>query len=187
MTPLLAAALEIQTFCDERGWRSCIIGGIAVLRWGEARFTRDVDVTLLTGFGKEREFIETLLDANYRGRMADAADFALKNRVLLLESPQNVPIDIALAGFPFEGLAIDRATQFEFEPGCHLRTCSAEDLMIHKLFAFRPRDLTDVDSIAAKQGGRLDWPYIELHLAPLAEIKEQPEIMARFAKLRAES
>ncbi len=54
-------------------------------------------------------------------------------------------------------------------------------------FAFRPRDLTDVDSIAAKQGGGLDWLYIELHLAPLAEIKEQPEIMARFAKLRAES
>ena len=32
--------------------------------------------------------------------------------------------------------------------------------------------------------GNLDWNYIESQLAPLAELKEQPEIMANFAKLR---
>ena len=133
MTPLLAAALEIQGVCDRRGWKSCIIGGIAVLRWGEARFTRDVDVTLLTGFGNEREFIETILESGYRGRIAAAAAFALKHRVLLLETPHDIPIDISLAGFPFESIAIDRATLFEFAPGCKLRTCSAEDLMVQKL------------------------------------------------------
>ena len=184
MTPLLAAALGIQEFCDLNGWQSCIIGGIAVLRWGEARFTRDVDLTLLTGFGKEREFIETILNSGYRGRISDAADFALKNRVLLLESPYDVPIDISLAGFPFEGIAIHRATLFEFEPGCKLRTCSAEDLMVQKLFAFRPRDVNDAQTISDKQVGALDWDYIETQLAPLAELKEQPEIMATFTNLR---
>ena len=55
MTPLLQAALDFQTFLDCRAWRHCIIGGIALLRWGEPRFTRYVDVTLLCGFGREDE------------------------------------------------------------------------------------------------------------------------------------
>ena len=35
------------------------------------------------------------------------------------------------------------------------------------------------------QMGNLDWNYIESQLAPLAELKAQPEIMANFMKLRA--
>ena len=102
MTPLLEAALELQNFFEERQWRFCIIGGIAVLRWGEPRFTRDVDVTLLAGFDRENEFIEPIFSSKYRGRISDAADFARRNRVLLLNSPQGVPIDIALGG-PLQG------------------------------------------------------------------------------------
>ena len=141
-------------------------------------------MTLLTGFGNELEFIQTILASGYSGRIADAAGFALKHRVLLLESPNDIPIDISLAASPFESLAIERATLFEFEPGCKLRTCSAEDLMVQKLFASRPRDISDVQTIAGKQRGHLDWTYIESQLAPLVELKEQPEIMATFAKLR---
>ena len=53
MTGLFEAARQLQAFCDRQGWRSCFIGGIAVQRWGEPRVTRDVDLTLLTGFGGE--------------------------------------------------------------------------------------------------------------------------------------
>ena len=74
------------------------------LRWGEPRFTRDVDATLLTGFEAEDEFILPILSSGYRGRIPDAAGFARRNRVLLIESGQGVPIDIALAGLPFEKL-----------------------------------------------------------------------------------
>jgi hypothetical protein len=84
----------------------------------------------------------------------------------------------------FEALAVERASLFEFEPGCALRTCSAEDLIVQKLFAFRTRDVYDVETIAVRQHGRLDWEYIETELCPLVEIKEQPEIMAVFSKLR---
>jgi hypothetical protein len=183
MTPLLAAALEIQKFFDRRQWKFCIIGGIALLRWGEPRFTRDVDVSLLSGFGREEEFIAPILSA-YQGRIPDAGDFARRNRVLLLDSPDGIPIDIALAGLPFEALAVERASLYEFEPGCSLRTCSAEDLMVQKLFAFRTRDVADVESIVVRQRSRLDWSYIERQLRPLAELKEQKEIMEVFHKLR---
>lgn len=62
MTPILTAALDLQSFMDRQHWSHCIIGGIALLRWGEPRFTRDVDVTLLTGFGSEDQFIGRLLE-----------------------------------------------------------------------------------------------------------------------------
>jgi hypothetical protein len=53
---------------------------------------------------------------------------------LQVTAPNGVPVDIALAALPFEGQAIERATLFEFAPGCSLRTCSAEDLMILNSF-----------------------------------------------------
>ena len=143
MTPLLAAALELQDFFGARQWKFCIIGGIALLRWGEPRFTRDVDVSLLTGFGREEEFIGPILSA-YPGRLPDAAEFARRNRVLLLDSPQGIPIDIALAvGGASQPLRV-----------CSRRTCSAEDLIVLKLFAFRTRDVADVETLVVRQRGR---------------------------------
>ena len=184
MTPLLEAALELQTFFDQRHWRFCIIGGIALLRWGEPRFTRDVDATLLSGFGREDEFITPILASNYRGRIPDAAEFARRNRVLLLESSGGIPIDIALGGLPFESLAVERASLYQFEAGCVLRTCSAEDLVVLKLFAFRTKDVADVETVVVRQRGQLDWAYIEAQLGPLADLKQEPEILDAVARLR---
>lgn len=62
MNGIFEAALEMQTFCQRQRWRFCIIGGVAVIRWGEPQATQDVDVSLLTGFGSERTYLETLLD-----------------------------------------------------------------------------------------------------------------------------
>lgn len=67
MTPLLEAALGIQAFFEAKGWRFAIIGGVALLRWGQPRFTEDVDVFLLCGFGREDQFIAPLLEDVYRG------------------------------------------------------------------------------------------------------------------------
>ena len=72
---------------------------------------------------------------------------------------------------------VDRSSLFEFEPGSALQTCSAEDLMVLKLFAFRPRDVLDAETVAIRQR-TLDWKYVETQLEPLADVKGQPEIMA---------
>lgn len=61
MIDIFEAARDLEAFCDAQGWQSCFIGGVAVQRWGEPRVTRDIDLTLLTGFGNEAPFIEKLL------------------------------------------------------------------------------------------------------------------------------
>jgi hypothetical protein len=185
MSALFDAARDLQKALESRGRRFCLIGGLAVLRWGEPRFTRDVDVTLWCPFGQEDEVSAPLLDSGYLGRISDVREFARRNRVLLLQSSGGVPIDIALAALPYEEHLIERSSLFEFEAGCCLRTCSAEDLMILKLFAFRPRDLVDAETIAIRQRQTLDWDYIATNLHPLAEVKGQPEIIATFERLRA--
>lgn len=184
MSALFGAARDLQTFLETRGWGFCFIGGLAVLRWGEPRFTRDVDVTLLCPFGSEDEVSAPLLDSGYLGRIPDVREFARRNRVLLLQSRDGVPIDIALAAIPFEERMVERSSLFEFEAGCALRTCSAEDLIVLKLFAFRPRDVLDAETIVIRRRPALDWQYMAENLQPLAEVKEQPEIMATFEKLK---
>jgi Nucleotidyltransferase of unknown function (DUF6036) len=169
--------------CDHQNWPFCFIGGIAVQRWSQARVTRDIDITLLTGFGHESPFIETLL-AHYEPRTPGAAQFALRSRVLLLNSSSGIGIDISLGALPFEHLAVQHATLFEFAPGLALRTCSAEDLMVMKLFASRPIDIRDAEGIAVRHDKSLDWTYIEEQLTPLAEAKEDPDILHQLARLR---
>lgn len=182
MNPIFAAALEIQDFCRARRWRFCFIGGIAVQRWGEPRLTQDVDLTLLTGFGKEEAFVSALLDG-FRGRRSDARDFALRHRVLLLESDRGVPIDVALGAMPFEARAIERASDFTISSGVAIFTCSAEDLIVFKAFAARDRDWLDIEGIAARRAGRLDEPLIWAELTPLLELKEDRVSGERLRRL----
>ena len=101
MTELVAIAEDLQSFCEGHNWKFCIIGGLALQFWGEQRLTKDVDITLLTGFGNEEIYIDALL-TRFDKRIEDARTFALQNRVLLLQSSNHVGIDISLGAFPFE-------------------------------------------------------------------------------------
>lgn len=46
MNALIRAAADLQSVCEQHGWKFCFIGGLAVQRWGEPRETIDVDLTL---------------------------------------------------------------------------------------------------------------------------------------------
>jgi len=180
---VIGAAAQIQSVCEGEGWRFCFIGGLAVLRWGEPRETVDVDLTLLTGFVGEDRFISTLL-RHFEPRIDRATNFARENRVLLLRAESGVGLDIALGGLPFEETAVNRSSRFTYPPDVSLQTCSAEDLIILKAFADRPKDWVDVDGIIIRQSGQIDWGFVRMQLAPLVELKEAPEILTRLEERR---
>ena len=185
MTELIRVASDLQQFCAARRWRFCLIGGLALQRWGEPRETVDVDLTLLTGFGGEEPFILALLD-RFEGRVDDPAGFARTNRVLLLRSASGVGIDIALGGLPFEESVVSRATVFAFPGEVRLLTCSAEDLIVMKAFAARGQDWVDIEGVIIRQTGTLDWAYVDEQLSPLVALKDAPEILTELAKRRTE-
>lgn len=182
MNPLFQAGLEFQQFIQERKWRFCFIGGIAVIRWGEVRITQDVDLSLLSGFGNEDTFVDSLL-SQFKSRISDAEEFALTNRVLLLLASNGVAVDISLAGLPFEQEMIERATLYSYAPDCSLITCSAEDLVVLKAFANRGRDWLDIEGVLVRQATGLDFEYITDRLTPLCELKDAPEIIEKFHHL----
>lgn len=183
MNEIVRAASELQSVCEAHEWKFCFIGGLALQRWGEPRETVDVDLTLLTGFGGEDQFIDVLLQ-HFEGRIPDAGQFALRNRVLLLKSGTGVGLDIALGALPFEELAVQRSSLFVYPPDIPLRTCSAEDLIVMKSFAGRGQDWVDVERVIVRQTGKLDWTYINQQLKPLVELKGLPGILDELDRRR---
>lgn len=183
MTRLVKLAAEVQAFLDSQSWPNCLIGGLVLQRWGQVRLTKDVDLTLLTGFGREEIFVDALL-VRYRGRRVDARDFALRYRVALLQSEDGIGIDVSLGAIPYEEGLMRRASWFEFLRGVRLRTCSAEDFVVLKAFANREQDWLDLETVLVRQGNRLDWTLIQGELPPLCQMKDAPDIPMRLQSLR---
>lgn len=182
MKALFNLAADLEAEFNTMNWRFCFIGGLALQRWGQPRLTMDVDVTLLTGFGGEAAYVDHLTSL-YEGRVDNPREFALANRVLLLKSADGIGIDIALGGLPFEEEAVERASIYEFLPGLHLRTCSAEDLIVMKAFADRGQDWVDIEGVLVRQEGELDRDYVKKQLEPLCDLKGSPEIITRLEGL----
>jgi hypothetical protein len=138
--PLIQAAAEVFSTFRELTLRSCLIGAMAVQRWGEPRLTLDVDVTVLAPIGSERPLIDSVL-TRFEARVAAARQHALNHRVLLVKASNGVSVDISLAALPFEEEVLARASRWRRVGHVWLETCSAEDLVIYKLIAARPQDL----------------------------------------------
>jgi hypothetical protein len=179
---LIDAALEIQEFCEHRRWPFCFIGGIAVLHWGEARLTRDADLTIFTGVGGEQDFIEEIL-TQFRSRIEDALTFALKHRVLLLNATNRIPLDLSLGALPFEESAVRNAAMQEITPGVKLRLCSPAALVVYKVFAGRPQDWLDVEGIVVRRRREIDWAHVRQELGQLLYLKEDSESLPRLEAL----
>ena len=179
---LWEAARELQRFLESSDYRFCFIGGIAFQRWGEPRVTEDLDVTLLTEFGRERPVLESILK-RYQPRIADPITFALHARVLLLQDISGHGIDLSVGCMPYEERVVERSSSWGTPGAGTIRTCSAEDLVVLKAFASRPQDWIDIEKVIIRQGERLDRKLLFQELQPLVELKEEPEIIGHLQQL----
>jgi len=180
---VIVAAREVQEQLSRAGFRFCFIGGVALQRWGEPRFTQDVDLTLLCPFGEEIAVAESIAKL-LAPRMAGAIEFTTASRVFLARTSDGTPVDIAFGAIGFEQRCVDRASPFDFGGGVRLSTCSAEDLIVMKVFADRGQDWVDVEAIILRRGSALDWRLIEEELKPLLEVRGGQPSWERLAGLR---
>lgn len=60
----------------------------------------------------------------------------------------------------YEAQAIGRAVRVDIG-GQQVPFATAEDLILHKLFAGRPRDVEDIRGVVARKHDSLDWTYLE--------------------------
>ena len=180
----IAAASENQQKLSQAGYQFCLIGGVALQRWGEPRYTQDVDLTLLCPFGEELA-VGRRLEALVPPRINEAVAFAVESRVYLGETANGTPVDIALGAIEFEHRCVHRASDYEIIDGVVLRTCGADDLIVMKAFANRDRDWVDVGGIIVRQGSTLDWDLIESELAPLLAVRGGRDVSDRLSGLRS--
>ncbi len=180
---VIGAAWEVQQKLSKAGFRFCFIGGLALQRWGEPRYTQNVDLTLLCPFGEEltqgRRLAELL-----QPRFDGAVEFTVESRVFLAQTADGTPIDIAFGAIDFELHCVARASAFDFGGGISLVTCCAEDLIVMKVFANRDRDWPDAEAIVMRRGSSLDWELVERELKPLLALRGGQPVWDRLVEMR---
>ena len=129
--------------------------------------------------GGEEEYVDALLK-EFKPRRQDAREFALIRRVLLIETYKGISVDAALGALPFEERTVERASEWAWEQGRSLIICSAEDLVVHKVFAGRDLDWADTERVLTRQYSKLNLPQIQAELEPLLELKGETEALAKL-------
>jgi hypothetical protein len=181
MNKQLKAIRDIHRFFTSEGIPYVLIGGIALQQWGEPRFTQDIDVTILVDLKEEERIVKKILSV-FSPKINNALDFALKHRICLVQSKEGHNIDISLGIPGYEEEVIRRARDCKISKTLVVKICSAEDLIIHKAVAGRPRDLSDIEGIIIRQGKSLDTGYIRRWLREFSNILESKEVFKRFEK-----
>ncbi len=144
-----------------------VIGGQAVLIHGEPRLTRDVDITL----GITPNELDTVLAAVNRLGLKVLVEaphaFVHDTWVLPCEDTQSgIRVDIVFSFSQYEQIALARAVRITMGTQS-VKFTSAEDLVVQKLLAGRPRDLEDARTVMLKNSA-LDRDYIAQCLNELA-------------------
>jgi len=161
-----------------------LIGGQAVLVHGEPRLTLDVDVTLGLAPDRLPLVLEACEAMGVEPLPDDVEDFVRDTFVLPVADPESrVRIDLIFSTTPFEAEAIARAIQIEVS-GEMIPFATAEDLIVHKLFAGRPRDLEDVEGILRRKGGDLDWEYLDRWAEEFSAVPGRETMPARMRSLK---
>jgi hypothetical protein len=138
-----------------------LIGGQAVLVHGEPRLTNDIDITLGVGPSRSPAILDLCQALSLEPLPDEPRAFAERTFVLPVADPvTRIRIDFVFSTTPYEEQAIARAVPI-YVGGTWAPFATAEDLILHKLFAGRPRDLEDAKGVVARKGAMLDWKYLE--------------------------
>lgn len=164
-----------------------LIGGQAVLLHGRPRLTEDIDVTLGTGPDGWRAVREICDELGLTPLPEDPEGFARETFVLpARHAGTGIRVDFIFSTTPYERQAIARAVVVTLE-GVSVPFATAEDLILHKLFAARPRDLEDVAGVVRRKGPDLDWGYLERWAREFAAVPGREGMTAAIDRLHRES
>lgn len=140
-----------------------IIGGQAVLLYGEPRLTRDIDITLGVDTDHTEKLLSITKELSLKPIPKNIESFIKDTMVLpTIDEATGIRVDFIFSFTPYEMEAIKRAKKVMIM-GQEVSFASPEDLIVHKIFAGRPRDLEDVRCIILKNP-TLDFAYIRKQL-----------------------
>lgn len=164
-----------------------LIGGQAVLLHGRPRLTEDIDVTLGVGPDAWQMVCDVCTALRLEPLPERVESFVRETFVLPARHADTaLRVDFIFSTTPYEREAIARAVWVDVG-GTSVPFATAEDLIIHKLFAGRPRDLEDAVGVVRRAGDRLDWSYVERWTAEFAQVPGREDLPQRVARLRRDA
>ncbi len=162
-----------------------VIGGQALLLYGEPRLTKDIDITLGIGVDEIERLKRILVGTRIRVLVKSPEEFARRTYVLpTQDSRSGVRIDFIFSEFAYERRAIQRAQKVKIGK-TYVSFASVEDLIIHKILARRPRDLEDVESILKKHA-QVNFRYIVRWLRKL-ELTLDQKLLPALRRLKTKA
>jgi len=172
----------LQSLLSRFHERGVIVGGVAASLLGTPRYTVDLDAVFLLNFDDIPRLLTEAGKLGIAPRIADVAGFARKTRVLLLRhTVSGTDIDLSLGILPFEVEMVERSRVVDLGP-ITLRLPMPEDLIIMKAVAHRPKDLADIQAIAASHPG-LDRERIRFWVEQFGEALDLPELWKMISQL----
>lgn len=169
---------------DAAGLPYMVIGGQAVLLYGEPRLTKDIDVTLGATLDRLPEVLDLVKEIGLEP-LVDPNTFTRETMVLPCRDPgTEVRVDLIFSFSPYERQALERARRVSMG-GAQVAFASLEDVIVHKVIAGRPRDLEDVKSMLVKNPAA-DVTYVRTWLQDFAASLGEP-FHVRFERVLLES
>jgi hypothetical protein len=163
--------------------RFYLFGAQAVSVVGVPRLSADVDVTFKLEKGAPEELVGALRAAGFTPRIDDP-EFLRRTRVMpFVHDATGMPVDVVLAGSGLEDEFLERARPVDMG-GVEVPVISAEDLVIAKILAGRPKDIEDARGVVSVQGSGLDAQRIESTLRLLEEALGQSDLLPAWRALR---
>jgi len=161
-----------------------VIGGQAVLLYGEPRLTRDIDVTLGIGVDELARIKRVLPAMRLKVLVKKDQEFVKRTMVLpAIDRESDIRVDFIFSFSPYERQAIERARDVKIGRAI-VTFASLEDVVIHKVISGRPRDLEDIRSILVKNP-KYDSDYISGWLKEFDQSLNQ-NFLGTFRKMHGE-
>jgi hypothetical protein len=180
MTSLDRAVVQIATALESMGIDYMIVGGIANAVWGEPRATIDVDVTVAVE-NPDMPAAIAGLGRSFSVAVPDPDAFVRRTRVLPLDTPDGIRIDVIFALLSFERDAVHRAATVALAER-NVRVVTPEDLILMKIISERPRDQADAEALIRRRANILDRAYLEPRIKEFADSLERPQILAQWRR-----
>ena len=170
---------KIGTTLDKGNLPYMIIGGQAVLLYGEPRLTRDIDITLGVSIDHLDKLLRIIEQIPLNPLPEDIPTFVRQTMVLpAMDKSTGIRVDFIFSFTPYETQAIQRAKKVNIL-GQDVSFAAVEDLIIHKIFAGRPRDIEDVRIVLLKNRD-MDIQYIEAWLKEFDAAANENIFLATF-------
>jgi predicted nucleotidyltransferase len=136
-----------------------IIGGQAVMIYGEPRLTKDIDITIGAKIDRLKDILKIAKKLRLKVLPREPYRFAKETMVLpLLDEKTGIRVDLIFSYSEYEKEALKRVNKVKIGDS-YINYVSVEDLIIHKIISGRERDIEDLKSVLIKNK-KIDKKYV---------------------------